>query len=164
MGTDKARIVIDGVPMAERVARVLEAAGCQPVVFVGGDPALGDLGRWRVSDRWPGEGPVGGVITALDALCDASAVVVAACDLPDLSVDAVLAVMGSADERTGIRVADSGRMEPMLACWPTALRQPIERAFERGVRALHEAIAGELGINVPVDPAALRNVNRPADL
>jgi molybdenum cofactor guanylyltransferase len=161
MGVDKARLEIDGVAMAERVARVLEAARCEPVVFVGGDPSLAGLGRRQIPDRWPGEGPLGGVITALYALADADAVIVAACDLPDLTTEAVEAVLGSAAERTAIRIADSGRVEPMLACWPTSLRREIEGSFEHGTRALHEVIMDRTAVQVPVDISAVRNVNRP---
>ena len=48
-------------------ARVLEAAGCQPVVFVGGDGdrLAATTGRQFVADTWPGEGPLGGVVDAL---------------------------------------------------------------------------------------------------
>ena len=43
---------------------------------------LAGVGSRVVDDRWPGEGPLGGVLTALlDVDGD---VVVAACDLPDL--------------------------------------------------------------------------------
>ena len=164
MGTDKALIEIDGVPMAERVARVLEAAGCNPVVFVGGDQALAELGRRQVPDRWPGDGPLGGVVTALDALQDTDAVLVAACDLPDLTVDAVHVVIGVDPERAGIRVADTGRLQPTLALWPTRLRTQLESSLRGGRRALHSAIEAWAGVHVPVDVAALRNVNRPTDL
>jgi molybdopterin-guanine dinucleotide biosynthesis protein A len=164
MGVDKALVEIDGVPMAERVARILAGAGCDPVVFVGGDPQLAELGRRQVPDRWPGEGPVGGLVTALAALRDAGAVLVAACDLPDLTSNAALAVLGTESERAEIRVADSGRVEPMLACWPTRLRREIEVSFEHGTRALHIVVADWEGVHVPVDPAAMRNVNRPDDL
>ena len=118
-------------------------------------------GGARSPDRWPGEGPLGGVITALHALADADAVVVAACDLPDLTTDAVSAVLGTAAERTEIRVADSGRVEPMLACWPTSLRGEIEQSFVHGTRALHEVVEGRMAVHVPVDITAVRNVNRP---
>ena len=164
MGTDKALIEVDGVPMAERVARVLDAAGCDPVIFVGGDPKLAELGRRQVPDRYPGDGPVGGVVTALYALQDAHAVLVTACDLPDLTVDAVAAVMGTEPERTEIRVADSGRMEPALACWPTFRRNQIENNLRDGRRALHWVIEASGGVHVDVDIAAVRNVNRPDDL
>jgi molybdopterin-guanine dinucleotide biosynthesis protein A len=164
MGVDKALIEIDGVPMAERVARILVAVGCDPVVFVGGDSALAEVGRRHVPDLYPGDGPVGGVVTALSALRDADAVVVAACDLPDLDVDAVRAVMGTAEDRAEIRVADSGRVEPALACWPTFRRSQIESQFLGGQRALHRVIEAWEGVHVPVDRAAMRNVNRPDDL
>jgi molybdopterin-guanine dinucleotide biosynthesis protein A len=161
MGVDKALLEIGGVAMAERVARVLDAVHCEPVIFVGGDPSLAELGRRQIADRWPGEGPLGGVITALYALADADAVIVAACDLPDLTVDAVEAVLGTALERTEIRVADSGGVEPMLACWPTGLRGEIEQTFVHGTRALHEVVESRIAVHVPVDITAVRNVNRP---
>ncbi len=45
MGTDKALLPVDGVPMVLRVAAALRAAGCEPVVAIGGDePALRRLG------------------------------------------------------------------------------------------------------------------------
>jgi molybdenum cofactor guanylyltransferase len=165
MGTDKALIDIGGVPMAERVARVLESAGCRPVVFVGGDPVrLGELGRRVVADRWPGEGPLGGVLTALAELATADAVVVAACDLAALTPDVVRAVVGSPDGGPDVRVADSGRLEPTLALWPATARDPLESAFAAGRRALHEALDAVASTRVAVDPLALRNVNRRADL
>jgi molybdopterin-guanine dinucleotide biosynthesis protein A len=164
MGVDKALIEIGGLPMAERVARVLVAAGCDPVILVGGGPQLAEIGRRQVPDRWPGDGPVGGLVTALLALPEADAVMVAACDLPDLTAEAAMAVLGTEPERTEVRVADSGRVEPMLACWPTRLRHEIERSFEHGTRALHRVVADWSAVHVPVDPAAMRNVNRPDDL
>ena len=168
MGTDKSLIELDGVAMAERVATTLEAAGCDPVVFVGGDErALAVTGRRFVPDRWPGEGPVGGVVTALEAVAGSQpvGVVVCACDLPDLTVDAVRAVIGADSDRSDVRVADTGRLEPMLACWSPATAGRLAALFTGGgIRALHQVIFLFDAVTVPVDPAALRNVNRPADL
>jgi len=171
MGTDKSLIELDGVAMAERVATTLEAAGCDPVVFVGGDErALAVTGRRFVPDRWPGEGPVGGVVTALEAAVAVAGlqpggVVVCACDLPDLTVDAVRAVIGADSDRSDVRVADTGRLEPMLACWSPATAGRLAALFTGGgIRALHQVIFLFHAVTVPVDPAALRNVNRPADL
>jgi len=168
MGTDKSLIELDGVAMAERVATTLEAAGCDPVVFVGGDErALAVTGRRFVPDRWPGEGPVGGVVTALEAVAGSQpvGVVVCACDLPDLTVDAVRAVIGADSDRSDVRVADTGRLEPMLACWSPATAGRLAALFTGGgIRALRQVIFLFHAVTVPVDPAALRNVNRLADL
>src|SRR5688572_7864759 len=69
MGTDKALVEIDGTPMAVRVARALTAAGARRVIAVGGDArALASAGLEVVPDLEPGAGPLGGVVTALDAL------------------------------------------------------------------------------------------------
>ena len=98
----------------------LEAAGCDPVVLVGGDVALLErFGRRIIADEWPGEGPLGGVLTALRAL-GSDGVVVAACDLPWLDVDTVRAVVGAglaAAPPVDVAVALTGRLEPALAWW-----------------------------------------------
>jgi molybdopterin-guanine dinucleotide biosynthesis protein A len=81
MGRDKALVEVDGVALARRVADALVAAGCARVLAIGGDaPALGALGLDPVPDRWPGEGPLGGLATALGAAADADVVVLAPCD------------------------------------------------------------------------------------
>jgi len=164
MGRDKALLDVDGLPLAERVARVLEDAGCSPVVFVGGDAvALGAVGRRFVADRWAGKGPAGGVLSALRALPDADAVVVAACDLPDLTADVVARLVSPPPAL--VNVARTDRVEAALACWSPAAADPLAAAFP-AERALHRLLDG-LGAGVrfvDVDAAALRNVNTPADL
>lgn len=165
MGTDKALLRIDGVPLAERVARCLEAAGCDPVVFVGGDErALAATGRRYVADGWPGEGPVGGVLSALDALTDAPAVLVAACDLSTLTPETVSAVVdGHRAATTMVTMADSGRPEPALACWSAAAATAVARWFpaERSLLAVARAVGAT---TVTVAAATLHNANRPEDL
>jgi molybdenum cofactor guanylyltransferase len=162
MGRDKALVAVDGVPMAERVARALHAAGCDVVRFIGGDAsALEALGRPVVPDSYPGAGPLGAVITALRV--SGRPVVVAACDLPDLDADTVVAVIG---DGTGDRprVAHTGRIEPMLAWWPLAALGAVEAQFASGERALHRALAVVGYVAVPVAAGRLRNVNTPLDL
>lgn len=170
MGADKALIPIDGVPLAERVARTLEAAGCDPVVLVGGNEReLASTGRRVVADLWPGDGPVGGVVTALTALADAPAVLVAACDLPALSAEAVSAVIAAhrgavrREASVAVTMADSGRPEPALACWSTSAVDAVAEQFsvERALLAVARAVGAA---TVTVDARALRNANRPGDL
>jgi molybdopterin-guanine dinucleotide biosynthesis protein A len=166
MGTDKALVEVEGVAMAERVATALDGAGCRPVAFVGGDrTSLARFGRRILADHWPGEGPAGGVLTALQELDDD--VVVAACDLPFLdarSVHAVLGAAGSAGPEVDVVVATTQRREPMLAWWRRAATPVMEELWRAGGRALHEVLAGLTVREVPVDADALRNVNTAADL
>ena len=89
MGTDKALVEVDGVAMAERVARALDGRrGARSCAFIGGDVAAagGARASRRAPTAGPGAGRLGGVLTALERQSTPS-VVVAACDLPDLDAD-----------------------------------------------------------------------------
>jgi molybdenum cofactor guanylyltransferase len=166
MGRDKALIEIDGRAMAARVAMSMAAAGCSPVFAVGGDAgSLGAIGLTVIDDRWPGEGPLGAIITAL--VHTEVPTVVAACDLPWLDEVTVRSLIRDV-QRPGIDVdlvlATAHRDEPLCGCWmPSALGE-LRRSFDDGERAVHRAIARLKTVRVQVTTAAVRNVNEPADL
>lgn len=167
MGRDKAFVHYDGVPMARRVADVLAAAGCDPVVAVGGDAVgLADLGLDCVADGWPGEGPVGGVLTALERWPDSDAVMVVACDLPRLGAGTVRALLDAlgADPSTVAAVAVTDRDEPLCVAWRPAASTLLRAALEAGERRLHRVLATAPCARVHVDLQDLANVNTPSDL
>lgn len=156
MGTDKAFVVVDGRPMAIAVADALWEAGCQPVECQGGDLAgLASLGLHGFADEYPDGGPADAIRVA-SARHDAPILVVA-CDLPDVDAAAVTAVLdaGSEHDRLAVAVAD-GRPH-LLAYVPAGtIVGPVVG------RPLHEVFAD--AIEVPIDVAAIRNVNAPDDL
>jgi molybdopterin-guanine dinucleotide biosynthesis protein A len=166
MGRDKAFVEVDGIPMVQRVASALHLAGCRPIAVVGGDrAALEALDLDVVPDGWPGEGPLGAVVTALRWSGGATAVV--ACDLPWLgaaTVGSVIAATTGDAAPCDVAVARTDRVEPLCACWlPTAL-PVLARRFEAGERAVH-AVLDQLTVTyVDVDRGALHNVNAPRDL
>jgi molybdopterin-guanine dinucleotide biosynthesis protein A len=164
MGADKALLLVDGQPMAVRTAGALEAAGASEVFALGGDLAgLAAAGLDARADPRQGEGPLGGLLSALE-LASEAIVVVVACDLPHLTAGVITALVTASDP-THIAVARTDRLEPLCAAWPRSSALPlIARAFESGERAVHRALARSAYIEVPVDPAALRNVNLPDDL
>ena len=161
MGVDKAMIEVDGVSMARRLTDVLLAAGCSPVVAVGGDPrGLSRLGLEVVDDDFPGEGPLGGILTALGVGAPAAVV---ACDLPRLGSDTMAALIAALG-RHDAAIALSDRAEPLCAVWAGSATNVLRMQFDSGERAVHRAI-GSLDVAwVPVAGADLRNVNTPSDL
>ena len=167
MGTDKAFVEVGGVAMVARVAAALAAAGCAPVVLVGGDGALlARTGLPTVADQWPGAGPAGGVLTAL-AATTADVVVVASCDLPLLEPGVVRAVVGAltADPAVGVAVATTDRPQWSLTAWRRAVvADTLRERWDAGARALHELVAAVPNVAVEVPAAALRNVNTPDQL
>ncbi len=165
-GVDKALLAVGGVPLAVRLAGVLTAAGAARVVAIGGDgPRLRALGLdWR-PDRDPGEGPLGGLLTALAESPEPVTVVVAT-DLPELTpavVGALVAALG-ADDATDVALARTDRLEPLCGAWRRRARPALERAYAAGERAVHAALAELVRAEVAAPLAALRNVNRPGDL
>jgi molybdenum cofactor guanylyltransferase len=145
MGRDKALIVLEGVPLARRVADALLAAGAGRVLAVGGDlEGLAAHHLPGVPDRWPGQGPLGGVITALGALEEWSIVVVLACDLLDPDPGAIRAVVEGAG-REGVDVAAplaDGLLQLQHAAWRSAVRGPLDSRFAAGERSLWRAVRG----------------------
>ena len=156
MGADKAFIEVDGAPMVVRAAEALRAAGVASTLVVGGDSArLSALGLVAVPDRYPGQGPLGGVITALgalDSLDDAGidAVVTLPCDVIVPDVAAVRCVLDRLvrvprDPAAGAPAADlvvplgAGVPQWMHAAWRRDCLQRLSEAFARGVRAPREA-------------------------
>jgi molybdopterin-guanine dinucleotide biosynthesis protein A len=167
MGTDKAFVEVGGVVMVERVAAALAAAGCAPVVLVGGDVALLErTDRPTVADEWPGAGPGGGVLTAL-AATSAELVVVASCDLPLLEPGVVRTLVEAlaADPALGVAVATTDRPQFSLTAWRRSVASgPLRERWDGGARALHELVDAVPSAAVPVSAGPLRNVNTPDEL
>jgi molybdopterin-guanine dinucleotide biosynthesis protein A len=167
MGRDKAFVEIDGVPMARRVADALAAAGCSTVVAIGGDAdGLAALGISTVADGWPGEGPVGGVRTALSEFSDAKTIVIVACDTPWLEGPAVASLVHAlaAEPVAVVAVAHTDRMEPLCAAWRPSALPELAEAMDAGERRLHAIVAALRSATVQLEPHVLRNVNAPTDV
>ena len=167
MGRDKALIEVDGTTMVDRAAELLRAAGCNLVVAIGPDRLAGSV--TPLADRYPGEGPLGAIVTALDHAAEvgADAAFVIACDLPDLDVatlTTLLEAVNGAGAQPSVTLAGAPRREPLIAVWATSCLAPLEAAFAGGQRSVHRAIDSIVGlqvVEVQVDPARVRNVNTP---
>lgn len=142
MGRDKAFIELDGKTLLDRGIDALLAGGAEPVVVVGGDaPRIAEAGYHYVPDQHPGEGPLGGIITALEAL-ENDLVVVLACDLIDASPVAVSSLIAVAADADVVVPVVEGRAQWLHAIWRRAALEPLRRAFAAGERAPRRALGG----------------------
>jgi molybdopterin-guanine dinucleotide biosynthesis protein A len=110
------------------------------VFVVGGDgPALEALGLRVVPDRWPGEGPLGGLVTALEAATH-DVVVILSCDLPRVTGEAVQALLDGIAGHDAAGPVVGGRRQHLMAAWrrERALA-PLAAAFAAGERAIWRA-------------------------
>jgi molybdopterin-guanine dinucleotide biosynthesis protein A len=174
MGTDKALVPVDGVPMAVRVALAMRGAGADDVICVGGDAhALTALGLHFVPDAHPGEGPLGGIITSLGAFRTVSGnvyrnsahVVVAACDMPWVEA-AHVSVLVDALDAAAPEVDVALSAQHLFGAWRSERALPVlERAFADGERAPKRALALLRTITVDLAEGAWSaDVDTPDDL
>jgi molybdopterin-guanine dinucleotide biosynthesis protein A len=164
MGSDKATFEVDGLPMATRVAQAAKAAGASEILLVGATQTKAKklTGTWK-KDSYPGEGPLGGVITALKSASHDS-VVVLSCDMPFIT-DAVIAslVRGLNDAQASVGRTD--RLNWLCAAWSKEeCLQTLQGVWKRNERAVHRAAVLLDVAEVPVPAVAVRNINTPADL
>jgi molybdopterin-guanine dinucleotide biosynthesis protein A/rhodanese-related sulfurtransferase len=167
MGHDKATLLVDGRPLARRVADALVAGGAGRVVAVGGDaPALRGAGLEVIDDRWPGQGPLGGLATAL-RWSSSPVVVVSACDHPQLAGDDVRRLISALDHPgVDVAVASVGRRRhPTLAAWRVDRCQPVvTEVFGDGGRSLRAALDRLRVAEVQLDEGAVTDLDRPEDV
>jgi len=154
-GEDKALVKLGGMSMLQRTGELL-AGICQDVAVVAPTARYADS-RWPVlADCWPGEGPLGGILTALKSIdstsftdsADASEdvarrfAVILGCDLPFLTAEFLQFLIDrTARSRAQVIVPESsGRLEPLCACWLATAFEPVQKAFDSGVRKVSEAM------------------------
>jgi molybdenum cofactor guanylyltransferase len=163
MGRDKARLPFRGTFLVEAVAREVERAAGGAVV-VGGHETV--PGFPTIPDRYPGEGPLGGILTALYDT-DADWNLVVACDMPEIAADFLVRVFeeaGQSGAKALIPTGPSGIPEPLCAVYHRTCREALDRAFAKGIRRIMEGLAEVVTARLVV-PEALyfQNVNTPDD-
>lgn len=176
-GADKALAPFRSSTVGGRVVQAMRAAGIDPVVAIGGN-AGGQLGIPTVPDRRPGDGPLGGLVTAL-LWARNGWVVIAPCDLPLLSAEhlATLLDQGAnglepeaggepgASGQTGPIVATvAGRPHISLSAWPASEGRRLLRLLDGGERRFRAALDGCAWRGVELPEAALADADTPAEL
>jgi molybdopterin-guanine dinucleotide biosynthesis protein A len=144
-GRDKALVEIGGRPMLARMIELMQsAAGKVKLVAL--------LGKYHgydveiVADQWPGEGPLGGIITALEDAAKSSRNgdwnLMVSCDMPFSTNDWLKFMYGRAAESKAQVVLphSASGPEPLCACYRTNAAVALRAAFESGVRKVTEGL------------------------
>ena len=172
MGRDKAFVPIEGVYMVVRVATALGDGGVDPIIAIGGDRLrIAANGIASVADDWPGEGPLGGIITAM-TFCSTPWVFVVACDLAMLSAPTIRRLCAAAahssddGDLVDVVVAQTDRLQPLCAVWRRTeeVIATLAEAFEAGERSVQGGLARLRVMGLAVEASELSNFNAPQDL
>lgn len=171
MGRDKSLLTLNGAALATHVARALRDAGADEVLAVGGDlDRLRSLGSFDrvLPDLHPGEGPLGGLITAFEE-ANGRVMVVLACDTPAITPETPLRLLDALGTHPQAAVAvaiRNGRRQPLTAAWrPERCIEVLRSAFaagERAPRSMFDAIVTHDVEDIPA--SGIDDVDRPIDL
>jgi molybdopterin-guanine dinucleotide biosynthesis protein A len=166
MGCNKALLPFRGGPLVESVARAVWLAAGSAVLV--GNPRLYDnLGYPAIPDLYPGAGPLGAILTALQHT-SADWNLVAACDMPGLSAEFLTfltnAVAGLPGADALVPAGPSGQPEPLCAVYHRRSRPALELALGRGVRSVRAALENLRAALVSVpEVTPFQNVNTPEE-
>ncbi len=175
MGTDKAFVPVGGRWLVTHALSALEGAS-QRLIIGGCNPRLPEVAAKtnaiQVSDRWPGEGPLGAVITAL-AHARHPVTVILPCDLPDISAADVALLVDTVNRD---RSNPPLKPQPVAAVFTDQRRHHLplaittraaavaEQLFESGLRSVAALLDGITVIDLPAPPTAVTDIDTPADL
>ncbi len=142
MGTDKALIVLDEKPLVRHAVDAMVSAGASEILVVGRAPDFAsDLGvATAVPDNYPDEGPLGGLLTAMEH-ASTGVVVLSPCDLIEASAAAPAAVVQALGDGDVALPWFDGHGHFVQAAFRTTCYEQLRAQFERGVRSIRLAIA-----------------------
>jgi molybdenum cofactor guanylyltransferase len=144
-GTDKALAELGGKTMLAQTTELV-ASVCGEVFIVAAEGKYPGAPAPLRADRWPGQGPLGGILTALQSSAQRSAEsiwnLIVSCDMPFLTRD-WLEFLCQRAERSAAQVAvaeSANGLEPLCACWKTTSMPSVQAAFDSGVRKVTDAM------------------------
>jgi molybdopterin-guanine dinucleotide biosynthesis protein A len=165
MGRNKALLPVHGEPLIRSIVSAVETAAGS-AILVGSEMLYGHLGFRAIPDLYPGEGPLGAIVTALGCSI-AEWNLVVACDMPELSAGFLSSLLRLARETDLDLLAPagpSGQPEPLCAVYRESAAQPLRRAFERGERkAMAVFNLVKAGVIRFEEAAYFQNVNTPEE-
>lgn len=169
MGRDKALLPFHNGMLAAAVAAKVERA-VGSATLVGSDPSHARLGYAFLPDKWPGEGPLGAIVSVLGR-AGAESNLIVACDMPGLTVaflERLMAAMEASVHEPDVVAAasPSGQIEPLCAVWRRSARAALERAFTAGERSVMAVLTGEalrVELFETTEAVYFQNLNTPED-
>ena len=148
-GRDKARVRFGAKPLLLQIVQLARSCA-DDVLIVASARKYTDLSAdlKSIEDQWPGEGPLGGIITALQHTAVTAPGyqwnLILSCDMPFLSAEWLKFLVDRArasDPETQVILPHSTHgPEPLCACYRTSAAEPLKNVFALGIRKVTQAL------------------------
>ena len=165
MGTDKSTLLFNGKPLVEHVCEQLRGTFCQILISANEAEELTFLGLEIIPDRTPGQGPLMGIASALEASANELNFVVA-CDIPHIDIACVRRMLAEA-ARSGADIvipsAGDGFYEPLFAIYRKSALKTINEVLCTGARKISDVFARCRVKHIETGTERLTNLNTRAE-
>ena len=171
-GRDKALVQLGGKTMLVRTTELL-AKVCGSAQIVAPAGKYPDAPAPVVADQYPGEGPIGGILTAFSVLPRGEWALIVSCDMPFLTVEFLADLRRRAEKSEKLVVVPQSEngLEPLCAAWKREALPEIQLAFAEGVRKVTDAMKrlpmevldGNVWKQFDTEGRLFWNMNTPAD-
>ena len=170
MGRDKAFLTLGGRTFVRIAADLLEEF-CAEVMLIGGSGSLfSGEGFVHHSDRLPGLGPLGGLLTAFDVTVSRTLIILP-CDLPLLERDMIQTLAEADMDRGDIAlIATAGGTQPLVGRYNRSIHPVLRSYVSEGGRSVKGFLdhCSVQHVEIHRDSAAdmsevFRNVNTPSE-
>jgi molybdenum cofactor guanylyltransferase len=151
--------------MIDRPLRSLREIFGRRIAMVGEcDDAIAARADLIIPDRYPGLGPAGGILSALEA--SGGGVMVLAGDLPRIEARCIRDILTEAiaHPEAWTILAFTDRPQPCIGVYRQAVRASLEERISQGRRRLHDLAPAERRRLVAIDHRCAANINTPDDL
>jgi len=166
-GSDKARALMDGVPLVKRVEQMLMPVASRITVVADVPGKYTDLGLRTIVDRTPGLGPLGGLDSAIADL-DQSEPWLLLCCCDALVIHAAWLDQLLTHMRPGVRAAayKGKNWQPMPALYARSCATQVDaqiNSADLSLRGLLDQLSA-IALQMPADWPEHWQANRPEDL
>lgn len=132
-GADKARALVNGKPLICLIAQAVFQHAQKVCVIADTPNKYADLGFRTVVDVHPGQGPLGGLETALLDCSKSSWLLMLSCDLIQIRPDWVQTLLRlRADDQVCVAFRPGGLWQPLLALYHTDVLPIVQRRLSEG--------------------------------
>jgi molybdopterin-guanine dinucleotide biosynthesis protein A len=129
MGTNKALLKINEMTNIERIITRLQTGFPNPVLVTNDPEAYRFLGIKTIGDHFQGKGPIAGIHAGLCA-SSTELNVVAACDMPFISVKLAAALVEKIQNYDAVIPVIGGRQQPLFAVYKKKLAGVMEECLK----------------------------------